>query len=114
QADLAKETLSIEPVDLVYAALIFEHAGTSGCFENAVRMVARGGRLAIVLQLPSESTQAVAPTPYESMKTLKAHFSIVSPKEIASLAEKAGFVLSSESKRELPGGKGFWLGIFEK
>jgi len=34
--DLSQQTLETEPVQLVHAALIFEHAGTGRCLENAL------------------------------------------------------------------------------
>jgi hypothetical protein len=33
-ADLAEQTLAIAPVQLVYAALLFEHAGTGRCLDT--------------------------------------------------------------------------------
>jgi len=42
---------SPEPgVELVHAALIFEHAGTGRCLENAISLVSPGGHLSVVTQ----------------------------------------------------------------
>ena len=37
--DLAHETVDLEPVQLVHAALVFEHTGTGRCLENALSLV---------------------------------------------------------------------------
>ena len=55
RVDLTEEQVELEPVHLVHAALIFEHAGIDRCLENAVSLVDSGGALCVVLQLPSHS-----------------------------------------------------------
>jgi hypothetical protein len=47
--DLAESMVEVEPVQLVHAALVFEHAGTKRCPENALSLVAPGGILSAVL-----------------------------------------------------------------
>ena len=49
-ADLADMPLSLTPVALVHAALLFEHTGLGRCLENALLLVATGGKLSVVLQ----------------------------------------------------------------
>jgi len=46
--DLAGEHLNLPPVELVHAALVFEHLGLGGCLENALSLVAPGGKLSVV------------------------------------------------------------------
>src|SRR3989442_818978 len=48
--DLAMEVVPESPVDLVHAALIFEHAGTEGCLDGAVSLVSPDGYFSTVLQ----------------------------------------------------------------
>jgi hypothetical protein len=45
----------LEPVQLVHAALVFEHAGVDDCLDNALSMIAPGGNLSVVLQMPAEN-----------------------------------------------------------
>jgi hypothetical protein len=110
--DLASEMVEAAPVDLVHAALVFEHAGVDLCLENAVRMVDAGGALSVVLQLPSE--QAVSPSAYASIQRLRTHFVYVEPGELTAALEERGFLLDRESRRDLPEGKAFWAGIFTR
>jgi hypothetical protein len=111
-ADLSCQTLAIEPVELVHAALIFEHAGLDLCLENALRLKANGGALSVVLQLPSVSAQAVSPTGYASIQQLGAHFAFVEPAQLSARLSGCGLRLVSESRTMLPGGKAFWHGLF--
>lgn len=111
-ADLAEEPLSCAPVHLVHAALVFEHAGTGRCLDNAVALVASGGHLSVVLQLPSQVEQGVSSTGFASLQTLKQNFQFVEPTWLESSLLARGFTLSRQSRRDLPAGKAFWLGIF--
>jgi hypothetical protein len=67
-ADLSAFALDIPPVDLVHAALIFEHAGVGHCLDNAAKLVKHGGTLAAVLQLPSETASGVGFSPFASLQ----------------------------------------------
>ena len=110
--DLADTPSTLLPVELVHAALIFEHTGLGRCLENALRLVAPGGKLSVVLQLPSEVEQGVTPTRYASMQALRDSFELVDISEFRRKIEEKGFHLFHEERRSLPAGKAFWLGIF--
>lgn len=110
--DLSEQRLSLEPVHLLHAALIFEHAGVDGCLENALAMVIPGGNLSVVLQLPAENGAATVESPFHSIQNLKHHFSLVSPDWLSEALAARGFRLTCATSRKLPGGKGFWAGIF--
>src|SRR5579863_7561131 len=51
QVDLAADRIALPPVELVHAALVFEHTGVDLCLENALSLVAPAGYLSVVLQL---------------------------------------------------------------
>lgn len=86
--DLAGWDFSLTPMALVHAALIFEHVGLGRALENALSAVAPGGRLSVVLQLPSEVEQGVAPTAFTSMQTLKRDFALIDRNELQALLGK--------------------------
>ncbi len=111
-ANLAEERLSVEPVDLVHVALVFEHAGVELCLENALSLVGNGGVLSVVLQLPSESTHGVSPSPFVSLHSLKSLFAFVDPVWLRETLGGRGLELGYETRRSLPGGKAFWMGVF--
>jgi threonine dehydrogenase-like Zn-dependent dehydrogenase len=112
--DLAERKFALAPVTLVHAALLFEHVGLGPALENALSLVAPGGRFSVVLQLPSEQEHGVASTGYTSMQTLKQHFALIDVGEFQRSLERKGFQLVDQENRSLPAGKGLWLGVFAK
>jgi threonine dehydrogenase-like Zn-dependent dehydrogenase len=91
--DLAERDLSVTPVALVHAALIFEHVGLGLALENTLSLVAPGGHLSVVLQLPNEDEQGVTSTSYTSMQALKQHFALIDIREFQRLLGRKGFQL---------------------
>jgi hypothetical protein len=110
--DLAKQDLSLTPVALVHAALIFEHVGLDLALENAISLVARCGHLSVVLQAPSEHDQGVSSTAYTSMQALKQDFALIDITEFQRVMEQMGFHLVEQDHRTSPAGKTLWLGVF--
>lgn len=110
--DLAERSCRFAPAALVHAALIFEHVGLGIALENALSLVEAGGRLSVVLQLPSKEEQGVAPTRYTSMQTLKQDFALVDTREFQRSLSWKGFKLVEQQTRSLPAGKALWFGVF--
>ncbi len=110
--DLSRQLVAMEPVQMVHAALIFEHAGVERCLENAMAMVAPGGNLSVVLQLPAESGPTGVASRFISMRNLESHFSLVNPMRLCESLAGRGFRLTHQTTRALPAGKGFWAGVF--
>lgn len=111
-ADFSAQALKVAPVQLVHAALFFEHAGLGQCLENALSLMAPGGHLSAVLQLPSEVEQGVSETPYASIQKLRNHFTLIDPAKFREALESRGLRLAQETTSPLPAGKAFWMGIF--
>ncbi|HEX3748094.1 MAG TPA: methyltransferase domain-containing protein [Bryobacteraceae bacterium] len=112
--DLAEQKLDLEPVDLVYAALIFEHAGIECCLDNALHLVAPGGVLSVVLQLPSTTEPAVGNSPIASIQAHRNSFHFVETDAFTQELESRGFHLIRSTTRPLPSGKAFWMAYFRK
>ncbi len=108
--DIAAHELSIVPVALVYAALVFEHAGIARALDNALSCVAPGGHLAVVLQLPS--SQHVTSTPFPSIQSLAADFSLIDAQLFQNVMQANGFRLVVTDRASLPGDKALWFGLF--
>lgn len=111
-ADLSEQVVNLKPVQLVHAALIFEHAGMGRCLENAISMAAPGGSLSVVLQLPANRAEQEIASRFSSIRELKYHFALVSPTRFRQALEERGFQMIEQTTRAVPGGKGFWMGIF--
>jgi hypothetical protein len=112
--NLAEPSLGIPPVDLVHAALIFEHAGVGAAVDNALSLVNGTGKLSVVLQLPSTVAQGVAATSYATMQTLKKDFTLIDPRAFQDQLAAKGFLLLAQQSKSIQAGKGLWLGIFER
>jgi hypothetical protein len=110
--DLTERAFSLAPVALVHAALIFEHVGLGLALENALSLVAVGGKLSVVLQLPSVDEQDISSTSYTSMQTLKRDFALIDVNELQRLLAQKGFQRVEQESRSLPDGKALWLGVF--
>jgi hypothetical protein len=91
---------------------VFGHAGIGPCLDNVLNLVGDGGSLSVVLQLPSDIAPNVSKSQFESMQTLSAGFSMIDPSSLRATIEARGFRLLSESRRALPAGKAFWMGLF--
>lgn len=112
--DLAEREFRLPPVQLVHAALIFEHMGVGLPLENALSLLTPEGRFSVVLQLPSQEEQGVASTRYTSMQTLKQDFKLIDVGAFQRLLEQKGFQVVVQETRSLPAGKALWLGVFAK
>lgn len=112
--DLANDVLDVEPAQLVHASLLFEHTGVERCLENAISLVARGGYLCAVLQLPSEVEPGVGSTGFLTIQNLKHSFALVDPGWFQAALEQSRFQLKQQTRCSLPGGKGLWLGMFRR
>ncbi|HVW10753.1 MAG TPA: class I SAM-dependent methyltransferase [Bryobacteraceae bacterium] len=111
-ADISRCAPGLEAVDLVHAALIFEHTGMEPALGNALSLVAPGGSFSVVLQLPASGESAVAKTSFASMQRLAPHFVFIDTGRFRGVMEDSGFVLAAEQTRTVNGGKSLWLGIF--
>ncbi len=112
--DLSAEIIQMPPAELVHAALFFEHAGCGLALENSLALLEANGLMSVVLQLPSERQQGVAPTQFASMQSLSGSFRFVNPEEFVRTMEAAGFRLTANMARPLPSGKALWHGLFAR
>ena len=111
--DLAEEVADVEPVDLVHAALVFEHAGTGRCLDNAVALVAEGGALSVVLQRPG-TEHNVGSSGVASVEAARDHFVLVDPEWMTETLVGRGFRLEHTHLRGVPGGKAMWFAVFAR
>jgi SAM-dependent methyltransferase len=112
--DLAEEVVEAEPVDLVHAALVFEHAGTARCLDNAIALVGEGGALSVVLQRPGSTEHNVGASGVASVQAARDAFSLVDPDWMKETLRERGFELLHETRREVPGGKAMLLLLFAR
>lgn len=111
-ADVQSESLRFEPVDFMYAALIFEFVDVSLALRSMSRNCRQGTILATVLQLPSPGEQPVSPSPFRSLDALAPAMTLVAPEDLRQLAIAAGFVSLDTESAAAPSGKSFCVQVF--
>lgn len=113
-ADIEQKLPSaVRPVDLVYAALVFEYVNTAKALTSLREIIVPGGSLATLLQLPKEGAASVSPSPFVALKALGSIMRLIPPDELRAAAEGAGFAFVSQKLVSLPSGKQFSAQVFK-
>lgn len=110
--DIQEEPLAFRPVDLIYAALLFEYVELAKTIRNLKSVCRPNGILATVLQLSSESLGTVSPSPFKSLQVLSSALHLVPRAALDSRASEVGFALLSSRHVALPFGKEFAVKVF--
>jgi SAM-dependent methyltransferase len=108
-ADVQSESLQFEPVELMYAALIFEYVDIAATLATMRRNIRFGGTLVALLQLPHAKQQAVSPSPYRSLDRLASALKLIAPDVLRAQAKAAGFKIGHSETIALPSGKAFLM-----
>jgi SAM-dependent methyltransferase len=109
-ADVESESLIYDPVDLTYAALLFEYVGVLGTLRTVKRNSRPNAILTTVLQLPHLAIPAVSPSPYKSLGSLA--LTLVAPETLCHAAADLGFAAIDSTIIELSSGKRFCVQNF--
>ncbi|MEZ4651033.1 MAG: class I SAM-dependent methyltransferase [Candidatus Eisenbacteria bacterium] len=112
--DIDAETLTIEPVSLVFAGLLFEYVRPEVALRFAKSICRDGGVLAAVLQLPLEGGSVVSPSPFRSLEVLAPAIHLLPPEALEAAAQAEGFHLEISRTVELASGKSFALRVFRR
>mgnify|MGYP001466573758 FL=1 len=112
--DFLTSRCAFEPVDVVFAGLVFEYADYVEGLSSIQTLLKPGGFLAAVLQLPSETISAVSPTPYVSLNKLEGLFRFVPPADVVHAANSIGLRLQTSKRSKLHSGKTFQELLFKK
>jgi len=101
-----------EPVDFIYAALIFEYIDVARTMRFLRRHCKPEGILAVLCQVPHKTLPEVSPSPYTSLRLLEPGMHLLSHEELQRHATQIGF--TPEDSRDIlsPGGKQFTVETF--
>jgi SAM-dependent methyltransferase len=110
-ADIEHDALSIEPVDLAYAALLFEYVDAARALDHILAWIRPGGTLVAVLQMPSDLPE-VTPSPFTSLERLAPVMRLLAPQDLAALAAVRGYRLARTEIAAAGGGKRFAVQTF--
>ncbi len=112
-ADVESESLIYDPVDLTYAALLFEYVGVSATLRTVKRNSRPNAVLTTVLQLSHPAIPAVSPSPYKSLGNLAPAMTLVAPETLCDAAADVGFAAVDSTIIELSSGKRFCVQSFK-
>jgi len=112
-ANVESDGLRFEPVELIYAALLFEYVNPAATLATLKRNLLPGGTLAAILQLADPQQRAITPSKYRSLDALSCAFKPVVPADLCGYASAAGFGFVDSILMHLPTGKQFSLQKFE-
>ena len=98
-----------EPVDLVFAGLLLEYIDYPRFLAALPKILTPRGMFVAVLQMPSPDLPEVSDSPYRSLLVLESAFRFVSPSDVQSKLEAAGFQAIDATGIELPSGKEFCI-----
>jgi SAM-dependent methyltransferase len=104
----------LEPVDFVYAGLVFEYVDHREGLSAITRFLKPDGHLSVVLQLPNDSMNAVTPTPYTTLNKLEGLLNFVPPRDLEFAAHAFGLRVRESNAITLPTGKSFHEFLFRK
>jgi trans-aconitate methyltransferase len=103
------DDLAFEPVDLIFAALIFEYVDTRVVLPRLAARLSPGGLLAVLLQLPALGVAEITQTSYTRLAALAPVMRLVDPEAIADAACDVGLAPAGKRRIDLPTGKSFQL-----
>jgi trans-aconitate methyltransferase len=110
--DIQASTRLFEPVDFMYAALVFEYVDVGRTMSVLRRHCQPKGILAALRQVPHKTLPEVSPSPYPTLGQLASAMHFVSHEELQRHATQVGF--TPETSRDIlsPGGKQFTVETF--
>ncbi|MBT3380595.1 MAG: class I SAM-dependent methyltransferase [Lentisphaerae bacterium] len=114
EADFASPTFSVPPVELVFAALVFEYVPTDQAVRTVSRSLVPDGILVAALQLPSAASPPVTKTEFSSLETLAPILELVSPDTFTRACAANGLELVKEQTIPLKQGKKLFAGHYRK
>jgi len=89
--DIQTDKEVFSPVDVVFAALVFEYVDVAAALKTIRSMLNPGGILVSLVQLPSAEAGTVTPSRFSSVQALAKCMRLVSPQVLKELAESRGF-----------------------
>lgn len=110
--DIHTDAVTFEPVDMLFAALLFEYVEVASVLQRLRALLNRGGVLGTVVQLSNASAPMVPPSPFVSLAALSSFMHTVPPSYLRDLAADHGFEQISSDLVESRLGKHFQVQVF--
>ncbi len=107
-----RDDVIVEPVDLVFAALILEYVDVDVVIARTRSMLRAKGKLVTVLQLPGARSANVTPSSFASLQALGPVMRLVLPDDLLRAARDHGFIQLESRIADSAGGKQFQVQSF--
>ena len=114
EQDFTSATFAIEPVSLVFAALVFEYVGVREAVRNISRSLSAGGVLVAALQLASLTCAPVTKTRFKSLEALAPIMNLVAPEEFSLVCLENSLRQVRQQRIALKQGKELSVGFYKK
>lgn len=113
-ADLERTQLELEPVELVFAALVLEYVEPEVVLDRISRWLAPSGTLTTVLQLPGADSPEITPSPFTSLERLAPRLRLLAPERLAQIAARSDLRTLDAHTVTATGGKRFAVQSFAR
>ena len=110
-ADIQSSEFECEPVDLVFAGLVFEYVDIHAAMRGIRKLLRPGGTLLSVVQMPGGGPE-VTPSPYHSLRLLEPLMRLVDAAALRAAAAAHGLREQSAHARNTPAGKRLHVQVF--
>lgn len=110
--DIQADAFAFDPVDLVFAGLLFEYVDVPVVMGRISGMLRPGGVLVSVVQLPSDTTPEVTPSPYASLAALAPVMRLVPPGALLAAAHAHGLAERESRTLDASPGKRLHVQVF--
>ena len=110
--DIQTSEWLFEPVEFIYAALVFEYVDVARTMSVLRRHCKPKGILAVLSQMPHKTLPEVSPSAYTSLRLLEPGMHLLSPEELQRHATQSGFTLEDSRNILSHGGKQFTVESF--
>jgi ubiquinone/menaquinone biosynthesis C-methylase UbiE len=112
--DVQSDTFNVPPVELVYAALVFEYLDPEAALSKIRTMLNEQGILISVVQLMNAAIPEVTPSPYKSLQALSTAIHLIDPHNLEKIARRTGYAAGEKWTVVSAGGKQFCVQIFSR
>ena len=113
-ADVQHDAFAFDPVDLLFAGLLFEYVAVDVVLERIGFMLRPGGVLVSVVQLPSAAAAEVTPSPHVSLAALAPVMRLLPPERLRELAGARGYREESGWTLDTMAGKQLHVQVFTR
>ncbi len=112
--DFTSSSFHIEPVSMIFAALVFEYVNIERALLNISKCLVLGGNFIAALQLPSPDAPSVTKTQYTSLESLTSIMKLVDVDAFTESCFQRGLLRVGMRHISMKHGKALYIGHYKK